>query len=267
MDGHGPIAPDATTAVTAHQDQTRALVAAMMRATGLSASALARAAGLTPTTVNRFMHHPVRHTLSQRTLLALALATFDRLAQVSDAALDRAALAGLAPVVGVFERALVEHNPALRGLIAQVRHGDAPSAPLGSPAPAADVGDIPVVTGATAGIDITAGDFRGAVLKTTRPPFLAADPRAFAILMPDASMVPRYDPGDLLYVSPARGLDGPNVDAVVVEAGGAIAVRRLVGADAATVTCAKLNPPVTVTRPRGEIRSLFRVVGSHRLGG
>lgn len=267
MDGHGPAEPAATAAVSAHQAQTRAMVAAMMRATGLSASALARAAGLTPTTVNRFMHHPVSHTLSQRTLLALMLATFDHLARVPPAGVDRAALAELAPAVGVFERALAERHPGLRGLIEQIKGAGASATWPASPPPAVSDGDIPVLAGPVPGIDIAAGRFGGALLKTTRPPFLAADPRAFAVLMPDAGMTPRYDPGDMLYVSPARGLDGPHVDVVVEDAAGAWAVRRLVGADGASVTTATLNPPASETRSRSQIRGLYRIVGSHRLAG
>lgn len=267
MDGHGSAAPAANGAVTAHQAQIRAMVAAMMRATGLSASALARAAGLTPTTVNRFMRHPVSHTLSQRTLLALVIATFDLVAQMPPSALDRAALAELAPVASVFERALLERNPALRGLLDAVRGAATPAARPGPPVSGAAGNDIPVLTGAAPGLDIAAGRFDGVLLKTTRPPFLAADPRGFAILMPDASMAPRYDPGDMLYVSPARGLEGAHVDVVVEDAAGTLGVRRLVAADGGSVTTATLNPAVSSTRPRGELRGLYRVVASHRLAG
>jgi len=38
------------------------------------------------------------------------------------------------------------------------------------------------------------------------------DARAFALLMPDGSMTPRFDSGDMLYVSPARTLEGEKIE-------------------------------------------------------
>ncbi|MCB2108161.1 MAG: hypothetical protein KDE14_10690 [Rhodobacteraceae bacterium] len=256
----------AVPAISAHQQQTRDLVQAMMALTGLSASGLAKAAGLTPTTVNRFLRHPVRHTLSQRTMLALMTETFARLARLPAAAIDRDTLRSLAPAAGVFQRAILERVPAARSIIDMALAGDGGSLPFSysdnEPRGLAD--DIPVVTGPIPGLDIAVGDFRGALLRTARPPFLSSDPRAFAVLMPDEAMTPRFDPGDIVYASPARPLDGANVDVIVEYADGRVSVRRLVAQTPAQVTVATLSPPQAATVQRKDIRGLYRVIAAHR---
>jgi DNA-binding Xre family transcriptional regulator len=53
----------------------RDLIRQMMDHSGLDATNLARAAGLTPSTVTRFMNRPVKHALSARTLERLRSAS------------------------------------------------------------------------------------------------------------------------------------------------------------------------------------------------
>ena len=212
----GPPADDST----AHQEQTRRLVGAMLKLTGHSATGLARSAGLTPSTLNRFMHRRVSHTLSQRTMLALMTETFLTIKDRPRQSLDAAALAELAPAVAVYERGILERAPDARTVLATFTTGTA--------APAA-VSDLPVLTTAASDINVAAGDFAQAQMKTQRPSFVGGDPRAFALLMPDASMAPRFDAGDMLYVSPARALDGANVDVVIERTSGGFAVASLTG--------------------------------------
>lgn len=252
MDGSGFGDTDLESEISAQQDQTRRLVGAMMRVTGLSASALARAAGLTPSTVNRFMHQTVRHTLSQRTLLALMIVTFDRLKERPLAAFESSAIAELAKAIPVFERALAGHDFANRTVIEAIKAGDAPSAQAKTDT------DIAVVTIGAAGIDVRAGDFRGAVLKTPRPPFLAADERAFAVLMPDASMSPRFEAGDLLYVSPARPALETGADVIVILPTARFLIGRVGGGHA----IAPLADDWTF-KPE-HAAAIYRIVGSHR---
>ena len=250
----GPPADDST----AHQEQTRRLVGAMLKLTGHSATGLARSAGLTPSTLNRFMHRRVSHTLSQRTMLALMTETFLTIKDRPRQSLDAAALAELAPAVAVYERGILERAPDARTVLATFTTGTA--------APAA-VSDLPVLTTAASDINVAAGDFAQAQMKTQRPSFVGGDPRAFALLMPDASMAPRFDAGDMLYVSPARPLDGPKIDVVVERSEGGFAVGTLAVLTADTVRLATLSPRERASFDRSKVRGVYRIVGVQRLSG
>lgn len=257
--------PALPSAVSAQQAQTRGLIAAMLALTGLSASALARDAGLTPSTLNRFMHQPVRHTLSQRTLLALMIATFRRMKARGIAALDAAALSALAPALPVFERAILDQAPDAERVLKEIklRTGSGLST---LPRPETEqVHDLAVVTATTLGIDVAAKNFDKAPLTTQRPPFLADDPHAFAFLLTDASMSPRYDAGDMLYVSPAREV-AEGADVIVERKAGGFMLGRLMQSTEADVRLLKLNPQTEFDIARNDIRGLYRVVGVQRLG-
>ncbi|MGE3474773.1 MAG: hypothetical protein AB7H70_03085 [Rhodospirillaceae bacterium] len=257
-----------TTDVSAHQEQTRRLVRAMMALTGRTASGLARSAGLTPSTVNRFMHRPVRHTLSQRTMLALMTETFLALKRQPAPTFDRAALAELAPAIAVYEKGILEHAPDVQSTLVQAKSALAagtPQAPGAAPST-----DLAVVLAATRDVNVQAGDLGRAPLKTQRPPFLGNDPRAFALLMPDESMMPRFDAGDMLYVSPARALEGEKIDVVAERAEGGFVVGSLTAAGIAaggdTVRLTTLSPRTRATFARAKLRGVYRIVGVQRLG-
>jgi len=251
--------------VSAHQEQTRRLVRAMMTLTGQTASGLAKAAGLTPSTVNRFMHRPVRHTLSQRTMLALMTETFRNLAQQPQPHLDPSALMELAPAIAIYRKGVLEQAP---GVLTILAHAMAMvDAKPSQPSPAIDIApDLPVVLAATRNVDVRAGDFKHAPLKTSRPAFLGSDPRAFALLMPDGSMMPRFDAGDMLYASPLRDLGGDKIDVVVERAEGGFAVGSLVALTDETVRVSTLAPRARETYTRSKLRGIYRVVGVQRLG-
>ena len=263
------IALNATpSAVSAQQEQTRALIRAMLTLTALSASALARDAGLTPSTLNRFMHQPVRHTLSQRTLLTLMTTTFRRMKAQGISALDAGALSVIAPVLPVFERAILDQAPDAERVLKEIKLRT--GAGLG-PHARNDKGptqlrDLAVVTTTTLGVDVAAMSFDKAPLTTQRPPFLADDAHAFAFLLTDASMTPRYDAGDMIYVSPAREVAGDYIDVVVDRKAGGFLLARLVRTSDTTVTLHKIQTPEAFDMPRAEIRGLYRVVGIQRLG-
>jgi phage repressor protein C with HTH and peptisase S24 domain len=127
--------------------------------------------------------------------------------------------------------------------------------------------DLPVIMAGTRGINVRAGDFAKAPLKTSRPQFLDDDPLAFAILMPDESMMPRFDAGDMLYVSPARSLEGGKVDAVVERSEGGFVVGTLAATTADTVRIGTLAPRERITFDRDSIRGVYRIVGVQRLSG
>ena len=243
---------------TAHQEQTRRLVGAMLKLTGHSATGLARSAGLTPSTLNRFMHRRVTHTLSQRTMLALMTQTFLTIKDRPRHTLDAAALAELAPAVAVYQRGILERAPEAREVLSTLTANGAPRT---------SCAELPVLIAGATGIDVGAGDFVQAPLKTQRPPFVGGDSRAFALLMPDASMSPRYDAGDMLYVSPARTLDGGNVDVVIERIGGGFSVASLSGATQDTVRLLRLSPRARETVARDKLRGIWRIVGVQRLAG
>ncbi len=158
MDGNGPKDPTATAEVSAHQQQTRQLVGAMMKLTGLSASALASAAGLTPSTINRFMHRPVRHTLSQSTMLALMTETLLHLKNLNPEAVDLDALTILTPAIAIYERGILEYAPDVAPVIEMAKNTGNPGR---KPSYLAthNVDDLPVLMGSSQGIDVNAANF------------------------------------------------------------------------------------------------------------
>lgn len=251
------------TDVSAHQAQTRKLVGAMMKLTGMSATGLARAAGLTPSTVNRFMHQPVRHTLSQRTMLALMTETFLNIKGRATQTLNTEALADLAPAIAIYERGILEVAPDVETTLAQAKSSIEYPAQRTVPA----VSDLPVLMASTRGVNVQSSDFSKAPLKTQRPPFLDGDPNAFAILMPDESMMPRFDAGDMLYVSPARSLDGAKVDAVVERMEGGFAIGSVTATTPDAVRLTTLSPRERASFDRSKIRGIYRIVGVQRLSG
>lgn len=254
MDGNRDLESD----LAAHQDDTRRLVRAMMALTGLTASGLARAAGLTPSTLNRFMNKDVGHTLSSRTMLALMAETFTLLHGRPVAALDPAAVTVLAPAIPMFERGILELAPDARTLLAEIKA----SGPIGLSR--AGLAELPVVMATSQGIDVAGGDFSRAPLRAPRPPFLADDPLAFALLMPDQSMSPRFDASDMLYVSPARALEG--AADVVVDKGTGFVAGSLAGATATQVRIGTLAPRAKHSFERARIKGAYPIVGLQRFG-
>ncbi len=254
MDGNRDLLTD----LAAHQDDTRRLVRAMMALTNLTASGLARAAGLTPSTLNRFMNKDVGHTLSSRTMLALMAETLTLLRGRTVAALDPGAVAALAPALPMFERGILELAPETNTLLAEIKAAGAPAG-----LSRASLAELPVVMATSQGIDVANGDFTRAPLKAPRPPFLAGDPLAFALLMPDQSMSPRFDAGDMLYVSPSRSLNG--AADVVVERGAGFVVGSLAAAGA-QVRINTFSPRAKHTFDRAKIRGVYPIVGLQRLG-
>lgn len=267
MDGSSPQDPTLTTEVSAHQEQTRQLVRAMMKLTGMSASGLALAAGLTPSTVNRFMHRPVRHTLSQSTMLALMTETFLHLKNKTPHSIDREALNDLAPAVATYELGILEHAPDVAPALAFAKK--VPGATFFGAAATQTLSpteeDLPVLMVSSQGINVASGDFTKAPLKTARPPFLQGEAKAFAILMPDETMSPRFDVGDMLYVSPSRSLEGNKIDVVLERTGGGFVVGNLATITTDSVRLGLLSPKTRESYKRDKIRGIYRVVGVQRL--
>lgn len=266
MDGTQADSPLPDEALTAHQRETRKLVRAMMTLTGQSASGLALAAGLTASTVNRFMHKPVRHTLSQRTMLALLTETFLTLKERSPSEWDSRALADIIPALSVYERGIVEIAPDIAPVLQQARAAAGPQSPIShyaaEPGPAPN---LPVVLASSQDINVNEGNFDAAPMRTQRPPFLWSDPHAFAILMPDDTLMPRYDAGDMLYVSPAQSLDGLKTDVVLARKDGGFIIAQLIAVTAHSVAIGTLYPLANEFYERSRVAGLHRIVGLQRL--
>ena len=253
-------------ALTAHQRETRKLVRAMMALTQQSASGLALSAGLTPSTINRFMHKPVRHTLSQRTMLALLTETFLHLKAMPRDQWESGALSELIPALAVYEQGILELAPDVDAVLKQVQSTGGPRSgftsytPEPGPAP-----NLPVVLVSSQDVHVSDGHFEAAPMRTQRPPFLWSDPNAFAILMPDDTLMPRYDAGDMLYVSPAQALDGPKVDVVLARADGGFIVGQLIAITAQSVAIGTLYPLANEFYSRETIKGIYRITGVQRL--
>jgi transcriptional regulator with XRE-family HTH domain len=67
-----------------HQKAARDLINRMLAATGLDLTGLARKAGVSPSTLTRFMNSPVKHTVSAKTLQKLSGATGVRITMGGD---------------------------------------------------------------------------------------------------------------------------------------------------------------------------------------
>jgi hypothetical protein len=266
MDGTLTDSPLPDEALTAHQQETRKLVRAMMTLTGQTASGLALAAGLTASTINRFMHKPVRHTLSQRTMLALLTETFLSMRERPPPEWDRRALADLIPALSVYEQGILELAPDVSAVVRQARAVAGPQSGLSlytaEPGPTPN---LPVLLVSSQDINVNEGNFDAAPMRTQRPPFLWSDPCAFAILMPDDTLMPRYDAGDMLYVSPSQTLDGSKIDVVLARTGGGFIIAQLIAVTAHSIAVGTLYPLANEFYERGKIGGAYRIMGVQRL--
>ena len=266
MDGNGLADTPQAEKVCAHQEQTRKLGGAMMTLTGLSATGLARAAGLTPSTINSVMNRPVRHTLSQSTMLVLMTETFIRLKDKPIQSIDQIALADLAPAIAVYEHGMLEKSPEIAPIIIAAKSANQERRITNSLPGLGDISDLPVLIESSQGIDILSGGFSKAPLKTQRPPFLADDTKAFAILMPDERMMPRFDAGDMLYASPALNLAGSKVDVILDRKRGSFIIGSLASIDEDTILIDLLSPKSQECFDRSEVFGIYRIIGVQRLG-
>jgi len=78
--------------------------------------------------------------------------------------------------------------------------------------------------------------------------------------------MPRFDAGDMLYVSPARSLDGQKVDVVAERIAGGFAVGTLTSLGDESVRLTTLSPRSRETLARSKLRGVYRIVGVQRLG-
>lgn len=160
------------------QRAAREFVLLAIKKTGWTGSRLAQAAGVAPSTINRFLNNDnVKHTLSGTTLSAIAAA------------------AGLPPPFGGASEAPV----SMRRL----------------PFPESGEEDL-YIMGSAVGGEAGVFDLNGEAIGTVpRPTKLKGVPRAYAVYMRGTSMYPKYEDGQLLYIDPHKPVRPGNY--VVVE--------------------------------------------------
>lgn len=220
------------------QTAVRELVQQMLAETGLTLTELARRAGVSSTTLTRFMNKDVKHTLSMSTLGKLSVASGVSVPMGM-------ALPGVAGAAAA--------RPPAEGL-AIPRRGDMPQ-------------DLPVY-GTAQGAN-GAGAFvinmGGQVDRIRRPPGLMANRDAFAIYVEGDSMEPRFEPGETVVVDPNRPVR-PGDDVVLLlespEPGQPpqAYIKRLVRRGAERILVKQYNPPRQMEFPTAAVKKIFRVM-------
>ncbi len=207
--------------------------------TGLTLTALAEQAGISPSTLTRFynsQHH--RHILSATTFMKLA------------AAVARRGMAEAKPETGN-DRSKVVNIWGARDISGY-------KMPLNEP-----YGDsprhIPVLGGAVGGTD---GEFvmNGQVNEyVLAPPALSRVVGAYAVYMWGDSMVPKYEEGQLLYVHPARPPRAKDYVVVQLHDGTAL-IKRFVSASAEIVKLEQFNSASTIEIPRSQVNTVHTIM-------
>jgi len=131
--------------------------------------------------------------------------------------------------------------------------------------------DVPLM-GVTYGGDDGDFEFNGEVAgHVRRPPGIAGMRKVFALHVLSNSMIPRYDPGEVIYCGDREPVIG---DHVVIEtfpeegdAHGKSFVKKLVKRTAAEIIVEQYNPPKELTFNRYAIKSLWRVIPYRELLG
>lgn len=101
----------------------------------------------------------------------------------------------------------------------------------------------------------------------TRPDNLAGVPNAYAVFIRGTSMVPRYEPGEIVHIHPGKPVQPGSYVLVQRRNPGDenhpyAVVKQLVRRSATKVTLAQLNPAKQFDVPAGEIVSIHRIVGA-----
>lgn len=99
---------------------------------------------------------------------------------------------------------------------------------------------------------------------TARPIVLRNVPEAYAIYAYGDAMVPRYRPGEMLYIDPIRPIV-PGDDVVIRMRDGTGFVREFVRRTLVTVVCRQHNPPTEIEYPATDVESLHLIIGATRI--
>lgn len=148
--------------------------------------------------------------------------------------------------------------------------GTVVAAPVATPDVAALPNTIPVL-GTAAGAAIGAFVIDGAIDWVRRPPGLANTRNVYALYVAGESMVPKFNPGDLIFVSPDR----PSVagDTVVIQTrthtGAPLQawIKTIVRRTHGGVVARQLNPPAEIEYLSHQIVAVHRVLTMRELFG
>ena len=126
--------------------------------------------------------------------------------------------------------------------------------------------------GLTVGGDDGDFSFNGEVAGyVRRPPGIAGLRKVFALHILSTSMVPRYDPGELIYVGGRDPIPGDHVVIEMFPEEGAKAgksyVKKLVERSSKAIVVEQYNPPKTITFNPYEVKHVWRVIPTRELLG
>jgi SOS-response transcriptional repressor LexA len=82
----------------------------------------------------------------------------------------------------------------------------------------------------------------------------------FALEVADISMIPRYEPGEIVYIAPYR-FPAKEQDCVTVTADGGGYLKRFISRDSQVLRLWQLNPAEELTFPLSDVSAVHAVVG------
>lgn len=212
-----------TTREAMERQQLREAVRGLVAESGVTASELARRAGLAPSTLTKFLNDEgARHVLTTRTLAKLAAAT-GRDMPVAD-------------------------------LVARREVSDRLDAP---PPPGAS--DVPVLGQARGGRDGLFIDNGLVESYVPRPHVLMRVPHAYAVYMNSDSQEPVLRHGDLLYVNPSMPPRAGD-DVLIELVGGEAYIKRLLRRTPKEVVVQQYNPACELVFDAAEVANVHLVV-------
>jgi phage repressor protein C with HTH and peptisase S24 domain len=121
--------------------------------------------------------------------------------------------------------------------------------------------DLPVRGLAQAGQQQALLLAEGAVSFVERPPSLCGNGQAFAVWVAGQSMLPRYRPGEMVYVDPTKPLSS-GCFALVEMADHTAFIKEYMGQSRARILLRQYNPQRKIELPSAEIKGLYRIIGS-----
>lgn len=240
-------------------------VRAVCRQTGLTPSALAERAGISPSTLNKKLKSP-------DTEAALKIHTLEKIAAIS----------GIPIPISILQSPDRATAPPIKRELITPQHGGATASGVRVPPPDWDglpppppiqtnmAKDLPVYGVSRAGND---GSFilNGEVIDVVRRPrSLSHASRAFALYVEGDSMTPRYDPGDLVFVNPGRPAR-PGDDVIIEfhpgedDTQGPAYLKKLVRQNSNEIIVEQYNPAKTYTIPRAQVRAILYVLSRNEL--
>lgn len=100
-----------------------------------------------------------------------------------------------------------------------------------------------------------------AVSFVERPPSLCGNNQAFAVWVAGQSMLPRYRPGEMVYVDPTKPLSA-GCFALLEMADHTAFIKEYMGQNRARILLRQYNPQRKIELPSAEIKGLYRIIGS-----